>query len=85
MPGVNYNSVQSAMTMSSMAGTMAGMSSLGGAGQAGTANLPAASSYPGTSSPYPGSTSPLSSAMQVDTTPSLVSGGVTQYCSFSTL
>jgi len=64
MPGVNYNSVQSAMTMSSMAGTMAGMSSLGGAGQAGTASLPAASSYPGTSSPYPGSTSPLSSAMQ---------------------
>ena len=58
--------VQSAMSMSSMAGmsSMSGLSSsgLGSISQGG--GLTAVSSYPGSSSPYPGSSSPLSSAMQ---------------------
>eukprot|EP00090_Calanus_glacialis_P009038 TRINITY_DN17370_c0_g1_i1.p1 TRINITY_DN17370_c0_g1~~TRINITY_DN17370_c0_g1_i1.p1 ORF type:complete len:426 (-),score=16.63 TRINITY_DN17370_c0_g1_i1:1554-2831(-) len=58
--------VQSAMSMSSMAGmsSMSGLSSsgLGSISQGGGLN--AVSSYPGSSSPYPGSSSPLSSAMQ---------------------
>jgi len=58
--------VQSAMSMSSMAGmsSMSGLSSsgLGSISQGG--GLTSVSSYPGSSSPYPGSSSPLSSAMQ---------------------